>query len=604
MASSSALAASPSGVAAAVAACRAKSPLVHCITNFVSMDIMANVLLAAGASPAMAHSIGEVEAFVGISSALLINVGTLSDEWVGAMKLAAAEARRRGTPWVLDPVGCGATPYRTKASNCSFVSKSSDGATARASVKGVDSTAAAGEALAAAQALAAARRGVVAVSGAEDLVTDGTRVLRAANGVPMLQQITASGCSGELTALIAAFVSCFPEQPLEATAAALSYFGVAAELGAGEESGRRGMLLVGLSCDDCAAVQRWLAQMEPGFVCAPCPAAALEAGTLADALGGDAVVAERGWEAAPAWAPPLVLFSGMQGREVLAVIQHWREGTGLEAPLFAAATPSTLPKPLKRLVTDIVRAQPAAAPDAAARRAELAAAAAAGGSGGGGGEGASGSSGGGGGDEQLGSKVRQFTLLGADGKAVTEEMGGEELREALRARVAAKKAEKAKAERREAAKDETDRLREALRGGGAARRGGGGKGGKGGKGGGGGGAREPAHELPFRARNQARLGVEAPARSLPPEQRTRMVQFVISDDAVLKLVGVASAAAAVHFAAAPKHAHEFHYHPVLSVGCSEGSADAKKNALKVAGATMLAGAAMLAYNVSEGEPQF
>lgn len=169
-----------------MAACRAKSPLVHCITNFVSMDIMANVLLAAGASPAMAHSIGEVEAFVGISSALLINVGTLSDEWVGAMKLAAAEARRRGTPWVLDPVGCGATPYRTKVcaellalqptvvrGNASEILAL---AGASASVKGVDSTAAAGEALAAAQALAAARRGVVAVSGAEDLVSGASRV--------------------------------------------------------------------------------------------------------------------------------------------------------------------------------------------------------------------------------------------------------------------------------------------------------------------------------------------------------------------------------------------------------------------------------------------
>jgi len=79
------------------------------------MDIMANVLLAAGASPAMAHALDEVEDFLRISSALLINMGTLSSEWVAAKKLAAAQAQALGKPWVLDPVGCGATPYRTTA---------------------------------------------------------------------------------------------------------------------------------------------------------------------------------------------------------------------------------------------------------------------------------------------------------------------------------------------------------------------------------------------------------------------------------------------------------------------------------------------------------
>ncbi|KAL4857090.1 Hydroxyethylthiazole kinase [Chlorella vulgaris] len=238
---------SPSGTAAALAACRAASPLVQCITNFVSMDIMANTLLAAGASPAMAHSIAEVEAFVSIASALLINVGTLSDGWVGGMKLGAQRAVELSKPWVLDPVGCGATPYRSLIcaemlqlkptvvrGNASEIMALAGAA--GATTRGVDSTAAATEALAAAKQLAAQHGCVVAVSGAEDLVTDGRRVLRVANGVPMLQQITASGCSGKqasccaLTALIAAFVSQFPQQPLEATAHALSYFGLAAEL--------------------------------------------------------------------------------------------------------------------------------------------------------------------------------------------------------------------------------------------------------------------------------------------------------------------------------------------------------------------------------------
>lgn len=131
--------------------CREENPLVQCITNFVSMDLMANTLLAAGASPAMvrrgrlgghcrpsleipyppglvetnisspqAHSISEVESFVELASALLVNVGTLSEDWAGGMKLAAMTAGRLRKPWVLDPVACGATPARTSVGwhNC------------------------------------------------------------------------------------------------------------------------------------------------------------------------------------------------------------------------------------------------------------------------------------------------------------------------------------------------------------------------------------------------------------------------------------------------------------------------------------------------------
>ncbi|EFN53626.1 hypothetical protein CHLNCDRAFT_53510 [Chlorella variabilis] len=176
---------------------------------------MANTLLAAGASPAMAHSIGEVEDFVALASAVLINVGTLSEGWVGGMKLAAARAGRLGKPWVLDPVGCGATPYRSKVcaelmllkpavvrGNASEILALAGAA--GAAVKGVDSTAAAaGEcerahALGAAKQLAARHGCVVAVSGAEDLVTDGSRVVRVANGVPLLQQVTATGLAAQL----------------------------------------------------------------------------------------------------------------------------------------------------------------------------------------------------------------------------------------------------------------------------------------------------------------------------------------------------------------------------------------------------------------------
>src|SRR6202030_1148037 len=99
--------------AAAVSELRARRPLVHNITNYVAMTVSAYVLLALGASPAMVHAVEEVEDFVSISSALVINIGTLSPRWVDAMRLAAAKAVQLGKPWVLDPVGCGATPYRT-----------------------------------------------------------------------------------------------------------------------------------------------------------------------------------------------------------------------------------------------------------------------------------------------------------------------------------------------------------------------------------------------------------------------------------------------------------------------------------------------------------
>lgn len=222
-------------------AVRERAPLVQCITNFVSMDLMANTLLAAGASPAMAHALDEVEDFVGVADALLVNISNLSSDWNAAKKLAAKRAVSLGKPWVLDPVGCGATPCRT-ASCLSLLDLGPSVVRGNASeilalagaegsaVRGVDSTAQSHEALGAAKGLAARHGCVVAVSGATDLVTDGHRVLGVANGVPLLTRVTATGCS--LTALIAAFLAATPGgSPLEATAAALAVFGLAGEVG-------------------------------------------------------------------------------------------------------------------------------------------------------------------------------------------------------------------------------------------------------------------------------------------------------------------------------------------------------------------------------------
>ncbi|KAI4302737.1 hypothetical protein MLD38_038449 [Melastoma candidum] len=219
---------------------RVSSPLVQCITNFVSMDLVANVLSSAGASPAMIHCVDELPDFTPNVAALCINVGTLSAEWVPAMKSAAELAARHGKPWVLDPVAAGASQFRMNvcldlvglrptvirgnASEIIALSSATVGTT-----KGVDSSHKSSDAIEAAKSLARESGAVVAVTGAMDIITDGRTVLGASNGIPMLQKITATGCS--VTALIAAFVALDPPRILEATACALSLFGIAAEMG-------------------------------------------------------------------------------------------------------------------------------------------------------------------------------------------------------------------------------------------------------------------------------------------------------------------------------------------------------------------------------------
>ncbi|MBN2752949.1 MAG: hydroxyethylthiazole kinase, partial [Rhodospirillaceae bacterium] len=95
---------------------RAKPPLVQCITNYVAMNIAANVMLAAGASPAMVSDAEEAEEFAGIAAALTVNIGTLSAPFVTGMRAAIDGAQAAGRPWVLDPAACQATAYRRRVS--------------------------------------------------------------------------------------------------------------------------------------------------------------------------------------------------------------------------------------------------------------------------------------------------------------------------------------------------------------------------------------------------------------------------------------------------------------------------------------------------------
>lgn len=224
-------------------AIRAESPLVHNIINFVAMDLAANVLLAVGASPVMAHAREEVADMVALAGALTINIGTLDHAWVEAMHLAIDKARELERPWVLDPVGAGATPYRNEVLKALLKKKPSvirgNGSEilalqGKSAARGVDSANASVEALDAARDLAKRSGGVVAVTGAVDYVTDGKRLAAVANGHPLMARVTATGCG--LTALVGAAVA-VADEPFVGTLHALAIYAVAGEMAAQRADG-------------------------------------------------------------------------------------------------------------------------------------------------------------------------------------------------------------------------------------------------------------------------------------------------------------------------------------------------------------------------------
>ncbi|HSF63972.1 MAG TPA: hydroxyethylthiazole kinase [Paracoccaceae bacterium] len=225
---------------------RAQAPLVHNITNFVAMNIMANVLLAAGASPAMVHAREEVAEFAGLSQALSVNIGTLDPAWAEAMEMAARVMAEAGRPWVLDPVGVGATRFRQDVcarlldlrptvirGNASEIMALA-GIAARG--RGADAADPVAAAETAARDLARRTGAVVAVSGPVDYVTDGALAFRVANGHALMPRVTALGCA--LNGVIAAFAVGQPALP--ATVAAMAYYGLAGERAAQAAAGPGG----------------------------------------------------------------------------------------------------------------------------------------------------------------------------------------------------------------------------------------------------------------------------------------------------------------------------------------------------------------------------
>jgi hydroxyethylthiazole kinase len=222
---------------ATLAAIRERKPLVHNITNYVVMNETANAILALGALPVMAHAKEEVREMVGLAGALVLNIGTLSEGWIEAMLAAGAAANERGVPVVLDPVGVGATVYRTDTARRILhgvdvaVLRGNAGEVATlvgadAEVRGVESVGGGGDPAALARTAARTLGVVASVTGVVDHVSDGERSAAVANGHPLLGSITGTGCMS--TALTGCFLAA-KEDAFEAAAEALVAFGVAGE---------------------------------------------------------------------------------------------------------------------------------------------------------------------------------------------------------------------------------------------------------------------------------------------------------------------------------------------------------------------------------------
>lgn len=232
---------------------RTNKPLIHNITNFVVMNFTANTLLAMGASPVMAHAENEVEAMVSYAGALVLNIGTLTDSWIDSMVKAGVAATRLKVPIILDPVGAGATPLRTQSAkriiNETGVSIIRGNASEILSLrnddsitKGVDSLHSVEEAEETAKILAKELGTTLAITGPVDLITNGEKVIRVANGHSLLPYVTGTGCAA--TATIGAFAA-VDDDMMSAAATALAFFGFAGEIAAASAIGP-GSFMIGL----------------------------------------------------------------------------------------------------------------------------------------------------------------------------------------------------------------------------------------------------------------------------------------------------------------------------------------------------------------------
>ena len=233
-------------VARDIEAIRAQNPVVLSITNYVVTNTTANALLALGASPIMSHAVDEMAELVGISGALVVNLGTVAPEYLAAMDPAWTAADRAGVPVVLDPVGAGASRLRTATpltllaahKACIVRGNASEimtlAGSAGAGAKGVDSTAKSDDAAAPARALAQRHNCAVVVSGEVDIICRGQDQARVLGGHALMPRVTGLGCTA--TALCGAFAAVNPD-PFEAALHACVAMKVAGEMAAEKASG-------------------------------------------------------------------------------------------------------------------------------------------------------------------------------------------------------------------------------------------------------------------------------------------------------------------------------------------------------------------------------
>ncbi|MDL2232492.1 hydroxyethylthiazole kinase [Ruminococcaceae bacterium OttesenSCG-928-L11] len=238
--------------AALIERVRTSNPLIHHITNYVTVNDCANITLAIGASPIMADALAEAADIAAMAQAVVLNMGTLNERTIPAMLAAGAAANRAGIPVVLDPVGAGASPLRGdtarqildavaltvlrgNSSEIRFMAGLSS------STKGVDASdsdlASDSDAMAVAKAAAQKLGCTVVITGPVDTVSNGVHGWRIANGHPMLARLTGTGCM--CSSLIGSFCGAAPDAPLTACIAALLTEGIAGEI-AYEQAGAQG----------------------------------------------------------------------------------------------------------------------------------------------------------------------------------------------------------------------------------------------------------------------------------------------------------------------------------------------------------------------------
>lgn len=224
---------------------REQKPVVHHLTNWVTIYDCANVVKVFGASPVMAHAPEEVAEMAGIASSLVLNIGTLTPDFVEAMKIACRSANKRGIPVVLDCCGAGATCLRDKSchelldqcrisiikGNASEIART---AGENVKTKGVDAAHVASNLVQVARKLAVARRATVVITGREDIVTDGRMTLAIKNGHPMMGHIVGTGC---MAASVIGTFAAVEKDLVVASASGLVCFEIAAECAAKKAKG-------------------------------------------------------------------------------------------------------------------------------------------------------------------------------------------------------------------------------------------------------------------------------------------------------------------------------------------------------------------------------